>query len=432
MKIFISDLHLLSEEWVRQGYRSITEEDVQSLWDDIKDKVVTVNENGKPIKKKVEDAKCSIELVILGDFIDVIRDPTWLWSLKRKVLQKSLKEEFKNDDWKEVVKEIVDLNLKVHEKFFNKLRALFGDSAANRNITYIMGNHDRLINFVPEACRNIRKSLGHDPKDVSPFEGEKSWPELGIYAEHGHKGDTDNYITGCEIDHTKIPLGDRIVLLLINGFPIQVSKPDIMVTIKSKGYRMLPDYLGEFMAELDNLRPTTLAPEWMGYARQRFRSERYKEIETAWKKQHKELKENVPWWKFSERGKVDALRIVTTKPKLAKIAKKIYKFTDSTFSRTLKLSQEKDYRFFICGHTHEPCIKLLDERKYRRRYYLNTGTWRHRIIMSSAPNVEISFAPIRTFNYLLFYEENERPMDASEMDKRFELCDISSELGEFI
>jgi len=430
MKIFISDIHLLTEEPVSYGYRPISEADVKALWDDIKDKKVWAGAEWK----KVKDTQCPIELIILGDFIDVIRDPEWLWSSRQKVLQESLRQNFRNEDWKKVVKEIVDYHTR--GPIFARLKELFGNPDLGRKIIYVVGNHDRLINFIPEACYSIRKALGQENPDPTRFDSEYICPELGIYAEHGHKVDSYNYETGCDEDPSKIPIGDLIVWLLINAFPARVSRRGLPITVPDKGDFIIPDGLGQFMAELDNLRPTTLAPEWIEYSYPRFQLDHtFNEIKQAWEEQFKELSKNLPFWKLH---KILPLRFAAS-GKLAKSFKKMYEklaellgWGDPNLCQALRYAREKEkYRYFIFGHTHEACVKLLEERNDERKYYLNTGTWRRRIIMSSAPCGKIAFAPIKTFNYLLFYESAERPPNSSEMDKRFELCDLSTGIGEY-
>ena len=419
MKIFISDLHLTSKGTLSKG-------DITALWDDIKDRVDYKN--------------CPIELVILGDFFDILKDPMWrlpdLWG----ILPESINKNFKNQEGQDAVKKIVEKTINGNSGFFDELRNKFGpQSDRESKITYVVGNHDRLINFVPEARIMIRARLGQEQCD-GQFETEYIRPELKIYATHGHQHDAYNF----KRDSNQIPVGDLIVWILINGFQVFSKKP-ISITNLDGSMEFMPDYLTKFFDKLDNLFPHDVVPEFIAYSKSRFdlSADDFKKIQEFWKDQYGKLQKELLKKSWKELKLILPFRFaVKIKPAnhtVKKITDTFLKMLSPVYKRwvlklqdqeqwTLKfLKEKKNFQYFIMGHTHEACVKLLEKCDYLPRYYLNTGTIGRRIIKSFSSKSEAAFIPVGMFNYLLFYEPSDQ-----KTPKIFELCNLFSGLDRFI
>jgi hypothetical protein len=69
-------------------------------------------------------------------------------------------------------------------------------------------------------------------------------------------------------------------------------------------------------------------------------------------------------------------------------------------------------RYLLYGHTHDPVIHPLRRLNGNDNIYINTGTWRERIIKTAAfDDSPPQFVPLNQITYVVFYnaEEEDTP-----------------------
>lgn len=387
MKVFISDIHLTDGT---TGAPNITLNDVDFFWNDI----------------QVEGIKeQNIELIILGDFIDCIRSLKWKgktqpWSTDAKADQTTA----------QIVNDILCKNKQV----VDKLKNLFSG-----RITYIVGNHDRLIWQVKYAKNLVQNALGLKPEDIRL---EYSDDSLGIHAVHGNQVDVYN---SFDFSKREAPIGDAIVTLLINRFPEEVGK------------KLQDNKLKRALQEIDNLRPTLLAPIWIEYNIAHLSKSKRESVKKVWQGLVEDFYKNdfvADWFDrydvwYNPVDKADKLQFAfehfTEAPmkkvldKLIEIRNDFFKPKDDFIKGAAKDMDTKKSRYTLYGHTHEKALHLLGEDNGRGKFYLNTGTWRRRIILGEARKRTPFFSSIKTISYVVFYDDKEKKVTGRE----FELWD---------
>ena len=201
MLVFISDIHLTdgsSGETIKSTAFKIFSDNLKQLI--------------KSVKKSsnLEEVK----LALLGDIFDVIRSTKW------------------NDPtvtvrpWDEPGKSQEDVLLNIlsgiHAKnqdslnYFDDLRKFAKDEGILFDITYVIGNHDWLINRYQSSRNLIAKRLGLPSNDAPKFPEELFVPAYKTYARHGDIYDSFNYMNN---NRDTSSIGDAIVIELLNKYP---------------------------------------------------------------------------------------------------------------------------------------------------------------------------------------------------------------------
>jgi UDP-2,3-diacylglucosamine pyrophosphatase LpxH len=384
-KVFISDIHLSD---TTTGDHNITLNTLRGFWNDIERDVFDAGGHEK------------LELVVLGDFIDIIRSTRWKGKMQPWADKKIIKV---------TVDAIVQDVLEKNKPVFDELKSY--KKELGTTLTYVMGNHDRLINS--EGYDDIRKkiqvALGHDPT------GEKfpwTYPagDLPIYAAHGNDYDVYNMTINIENPEGDAlnPLGDAIVTLLINLYPQKV-------------YDLQNDKnIFEKLQEIDNLRPSSIAPFWIHYV-----SNERKDLKNILQEQWESLLEvfsGKPFVsKWAEKHWDDYFKLkkgldCLTSTSMAKLYEKFSGFfnQEDLYAKQAmaRISRTCDYVLF--GHTHESYAQLLDVRNGKEKYYINTGTWRKRIVPSKYKKGDIVFGSQRSVDYVLFTIDDAKPNEIKE------------------
>lgn len=386
MKVFISDIHLTDET---TGAHNISERDIDFFWNDIQ-----VDEINKE----------SIDLIILGDFFDCIRSTKWgetqPWGKDAKTEKTA----------EEIVQDIISKNTKA----IGKLRSLFPG-----RITYVIGNHDRLIWQVPGAKKEVCKAFGLNEDRIKLEYSDKS---LGIYAVHGNHNDVYN---SFDFSKPETPIGDAIVTLLINRFPEEVEK------------ELKDPELKKALQDIDNLRPTLLAPIWIEYNIRDLPEDKSKKVKEIWQGLVDKFYKNdfvADWFKrydtwINPVDKADKLQFAFEHftessmkkmlDKLMEIRNDFFKPKDEYIVGAAKDMDRKNHRYVVYGHTHEKASHLLGVEGKDGKFYLNTGTWRRRVVLGEVRRLKPFFSSIKTLSYVVFYDENEKQRTGS----NFELWD---------
>jgi UDP-2,3-diacylglucosamine pyrophosphatase LpxH len=371
MIILISDLHLSDDP----AHSTLN---VGRLLDHLKH--VIDGARGKGIRE--------ITLVLLGDIFETLRSVVWV---ERRLRPWEGCTAAHVDAVSEIVRRIVAAN----EVFFERLSALVEAAEGHLHLLYIPGNHDRLMNtemgagargLILSKLPSLRASDGKpfsDPDDRFPKQLVDE--EHQLVARHGHEFDPAN-----RYEDGRAAVGDAVVIEFVQRLPMRVRQ---RLPMKED------DDTLSFLDEMDNVRPHSLKVlvDWMHASlagRKDIRARVVKEVENALGETLDEilaLKRSVSFGSFAgvER-RVDlllqALRGLNRRTTLKTIARVLPGDSSAppypTFALdVLRLSQSLGgkFRYFVCGHTHDPVVVPLDPGRPvadRARHYINTGTWR--------------------------------------------------------
>lgn len=364
-----------------------------------------------------------LEVVLLGDIFDVIRSKKWSLSSVRPWTD----EKEKQDALEQCTIDIVDAicasnkNIKsINEKDLKKKLKDEKGLDIEVKITYIIGNHDWLINRYPETRRKIADFLGLDNPgkyEFEKFHEDGYWHDYSVYARHGDRYDEFNF-TG---DRDRSSLGDAVVIELLNRFPETVKKD-----LAAKGISE-PDLVME-LEEIDNVRPVLDAPAWrLGKCRLAKSEEAFEIVKTAWNSLVDDffripyIKKQDKWW--SPADSVDKLQYllkissgltleqITSLP-LNMVAR--FRNGSKNYCKRANSEAPRDtIKFILYGHTHDHEMIPLDilpkaSGNSLEKMYINTGTWRkvHTKVAIDEENIEFCAWNVMTF--VAFYLQDER------------------------
>ena len=340
------------------------------------------------------------EIVFVGDLFDIVRSPRWLEGNARPYQDPSPESVTK-------VEEIVAATLERESAFFEILRGLVTSGALE--LTYILGNHDRLLRFAPEARRSIWKAMtGRD--EAIEFPNEKVFPDHGVLAHHGHTGD---FI--CYGREGSAPVGDAIGLELIVRFPPLLRE------------RLTVDDPIE-LDDIDDVRPIYAVPAWVRQLGQ-YRKGIIHPLHKTWTQLVDEFLTNPfvkDWMKqqrktlsFDPGRKLKLLLELSTGRIMGKTQDKrltqLYKVFQHTFdgrfaARAADRLVDKDYRglqYVVNGHSHFPSMTPLGHIGGKPSCYFNTGTWR--TVHQIGTNMEgrPTFIAYDAMSYLVFFPSDD-------------------------
>lgn len=400
-KVFISDIHLSD---TTTGDHNITAEALEGFWNDIQGDI----NNAGGVEK--------LEIIILGDFIDIIRSTRWTGNIQPWAKD--------SDEKKDIVADIMSEVMKKNKPVFDMLNDY---TKKKVKITYIMGNHDRLINS--EGYESVRESI-RDAVGITPAKdkGEPfpwKYHEKPIYAVHGNDYDVYNKTEGNEL-----PVGDAIVTLLINQYPEMVYAAQKDNDIRAK------------LQEIDNLRPSTITPYWIDHVKMSLQPDKQKLLVDTWKVLSEEFFNNgfvKDWLRKHDYWSLlpdaaDKLEIAfkhfanatleRVYEKFLEIKRDFIKETDQNAVEALKLSDTYECDYVLFGHTHESYIQLLNVKDGKEKYYINTGTWRRRIVSGGYKKKQILFGQQESIDYVLFRIDDDNKIQG------FQLWNGTSNRGE--
>jgi UDP-2,3-diacylglucosamine pyrophosphatase LpxH len=199
MLVFLSDVHMTdgsSGETIKPTAFRIVAENICKMADTV-----------KPLEE--------IRMVLLGDIFDIIRSAQWLAGAVRP--------------WDaagplqgQIVRRILDDIITNNQKslgYFDNLREYAAKMGVPFDITYVIGNHDWLVNRYPDCRAAAAKALGIAAGGV-PFPSQLFEPGYKVFARHGDYYDEFNY-TG---DRDASSIGDAIVIELLNRYPQEAAR----------------------------------------------------------------------------------------------------------------------------------------------------------------------------------------------------------------
>lgn len=431
MLAFISDLHLTdgsSGETIRDGAFRIYFERLREMAYN-----ASFRNNGKykPIER--------IDLILLGDILDVIRSTSWLETQVRPW-----------DDPEAIASQVASITdgiIKNNQTSLAILKSLSKDAidlppatvdgvpqknAKKRmpvkvRLHYMVGNHDWFYHLPGCDYDNVRakivESIGleNDPKQPFPHDPSESdeitklFTEHNVFARHGDSFDSYNF----EGERDKSSLGDAIVIELIGKFP---------ETVKNESQGTLPDEFHVLLREIDNVRPVTMAPVWIdGLARRLLAQPEQQLVKKIWNRMVDEFF-NIPFVKsrdswlnpLDDVDKLQAVLRITQSASFDRLSGVSTWLRDKLSSREKYYSnalserafKSKSARFIVYGHTHQPEIVPLDAscvgNTRCNQMYFNSGTWRqvHELALSNPDEME--FIGYNVMTYLAFFKDDER------------------------
>ncbi|MEM9074703.1 MAG: hypothetical protein AAGE52_39775, partial [Myxococcota bacterium] len=339
-------------------------------------------------------------LVFVGDLFDLVRSPTWLDGAFRPYHEPGA-------EIAEIVLNVVERILEREADFFAAIRSRVESGALS--VTYLLGNHDRLLGFAPAARRRIWHALTGRDEDVE-FEREIEFREHGVLAYHGHHSDPIN----MSPEH-QATIGDAIGLELITRFPRMVK-------------RLLPETTthAELLDDIDDVRPVYAVPAWvrqLGIVDRQLLKPAGKTwtalvedflsrpFVRRWMRQRRGVEQKR--FGFDTGQKLRLLLELSTKRVVAKGSDqrltKVYKVLQHGFDGKManygidELRSRKRLRYVVNGHSHFASMVPLGTVDGNAAVYFNTGTWRTVHQIGNLAGGRPSFLPYDAMSYLVFF-----------------------------
>ena len=443
MLVIISDLHLTDG----QTGETIKHDAFRKLRQRIKDLAYDASFRPGDEKewwktyKPIEE----VDVLLLGDILDIIRSPTWLkdndarpWSktespefiAKVKQINDGILEHEENRLSMRELRRLKELTLSKDGRHRDK-----DPQPVKVNIHYMVGNHDWFYHLKGGAYDAIRKQvvdamgLANDPGEPFPHDvytedtaSARAIREVlerhRVCARHGDIFDDFNF----EKDRDASSLGDAIVVELLGRFPEEVEK--------ELGDELPAETLANFK-ELDNVKPYAVIPGWINGLLDRTVTD--KSVRTKVKKIWDRVAEDFlkvdfvadhdkPWWQGPDI--VDLLQAGLklaegfSLQKIGNLALKYYKKAGSSEASYYKSAlEETPYKngtadFVVYGHTHDYEVVPLNVRRtdagVLRQLYINSGTWRrvHKLVKQDPDSLQFYDWDVMT--YLAFFQGDER------------------------
>jgi UDP-2,3-diacylglucosamine pyrophosphatase LpxH len=342
------------------------------------------------------------------------------------------------------------------ESFIHKIKQVMEDNF-RVEIIYLPGNHDRLCNLYPSLRDWLREQLNLTV-DVHTVEGEPTgdwWypyqfrdEAYGVFARHGHEYDPWNYGNPHDFPHVsgdyprveqlQVPIGDVIA----TEFAVKVPK-----LLREREFPYKQEVI-ENIEQMDNVRPASSVFEFfLSDVRNRTDEIVRNELENAFDQALKDLVDILKQhWQYPETlGGMIArvfsapqLKWFCTNPHLMPYVERLFerlspyfgmveeRLTDPTKDIHTRAAyneriwkQDNRIRYILYGHTHNPLIHPLELRNNggtigeAESVYINTGTWRNRILRTVAFDQSLEesprFVPLQQLTYVVFYREDEDP-----------------------
>jgi len=432
MLVIISDLHLTDGT----SGSTISPGAFQLLGERLTDLAIGASQRRDGTYRPIE----RVDLLLLGDVLDVIRSSRWLQSRVRPW-----------DDWSspalfEMASQITADILRRNEEALSEFRKLATQGVlippATRDgrpadghaapvpvhIHYMVGNHDWFYHLPGENYTRLRRQIalhmGLATSPDAPFPHEawecnellQSMRRHKVFARHGDVYDPFNY----EGDRNASSLGDAVVIELLNRFGAQVAR---------ELSEDLPESAIAGIREIDNIRPLLLVPVWIDGLLERScpHPATRKQVKKVWDAladeflQHPFVHQRDTWCpvdivdglqkalKFSRRLSVGWA---------SWIAQWMWQLrgadNSSYFQHALS---EQDFRnrrakHIVYGHTHYHETVPLDasfaEGYVLNQAYFNSGTWRRVYEQTRFAPHEHEFIAGDALTYLAFFKDDER------------------------
>lgn len=310
------------------------------------------------------------------------------------------------------------------------------------DLYYLPGNHDRLADATPAIRREVRRLLGLIG-DGAPFPNVRSFDDPRVLVRHGHEYDRYNFSadhTSAEVFPVELPdaeygapaFGDFITVEVASRLPFLFRQ--IHGDNKIQGDEVLSaTYLR--LLEFDDLRPQSalfdflltlpdsisrphIAPEevWKvlvpvvhqlldDICDDPFLRDGLHKLEKKWQPDFIDAAQIFLDTKVWRHGiPLGAARLLNDRVR--------GRSGESTSPAGLAAREETvldgSAQFVVAGHTHNPEVQLLAaDSQHGQRYYVNTGTWRNRILSTFQEGG--GFGNLKSGTYAIFHGSRDNP-----------------------
>jgi UDP-2,3-diacylglucosamine pyrophosphatase LpxH len=432
MLVIISDLHLTdgtSGETIRPGAFRAFRESLREL---------AFDASWRSDKKYVPVD--GIDLVLLGDILDVIRSTRWCGAPSQVRPWGDQNDPRFSDMVSRITKEVVRNN----QESLNILKSLHnpeimslpptseeGGAAVKPlsrvpvpvRIHYLVGNHDWFFHLKGPAHDAIRKmivdAIGLENSPNAPFPHEpfdspaieKIYRDHRVFARHGDIFDSSNY----EHSRDASSLGDAIVVELLDKFG---------VVVRQRLGNRLPDACDAGLKEIDNVRPLSIIPIWVdGLLENTCTPVLAEEIKGIWNElvdeflrldfiKARPFGSSLPIklaFKISSELPMSGLSDVAAwfNAKFGGRADSFYPYAMHEKSFT-----EGWAKFIVYGHTHHyeivPLQCVQQGNTLTNQIYINSGTWRPVHELARFHPGQKHFVGYHVMTYLSFFKDDER------------------------
>lgn len=382
-----------------------------------------------------------IDLVLLGDTLDLMRSPRWLRRDVRPWSDSSASE------LTQTLTAIIDDVLAANEPALSVLRSFATSTGvcvapAGRKgqpqfqappqpvsvrTYYLVGNTDWPLHIAGRAYDLMRQKIAHHMGLANslnvpfPHDARESEVVLESFRRHrvfGRHGDVFDPIHFAE-DRSTSSLGDAIVIDLVGRFQLQVEE------LKQEA----PPALLAGLNELNHIRPVLLTPPWIeGLLERTCPSPALKkQIKRTWDRladeflQLKLVREQDAW---SPSELIDGLERAL---KFSKRPSQGWAGKIAAWMNSLRGAKSGSYcehalaepefrnrraRYIVYGHTHGPETVPLDasfaDGYVLNQLYFNTGTWQRVYQPTHLGPADHEFIPAENMTFLAFFEGDER------------------------
>jgi UDP-2,3-diacylglucosamine pyrophosphatase LpxH len=298
-------------------------------------------------------------------------------------------------------------------------------------IEYIPGNHDRPANGTPAIRAKVRELLGMK-SGTARFPNYLVLEDPRALIRHGHEYDPYNFaVDYCDADSIPLhiprehydgaTLGDFITIDVVARLPVEFRKvhsPEGILAdhVKRAVYRRL--------LEFEDVRPQSALLEFLLKMPKKDFSE-----EDVWNVLEPVVQNIVDdlhshpvlhywirrWGKSWRPDRTDLARLALKAQSLRKgisltEARLLSRMAGEADISVLdcvakeEAVREEKVHAVVCGHTHKPTLELAAMHGSRECYFMDVGTWRHRIPVA---HDESGFGIMKSLTYLILYRSRE-------------------------
>ena len=283
------------------------------------------------------------------------------------------------------------------------------------HLHFLPGNHDRHANGTPAIRRKVRQLLGM-PDSAAPFPNAIPFQVERTLVRHGHEYDYINFnqdLRGQEriplhlnsADYMAAPVGDFVAL----NFAARLG-PLFRSYHSDEGIRRDPLLRRVYLRilEFDDLRPQSAALNFMlnipnlSFTHREIWS---RALEPVAKLLLDELHDHpflLTWLdRLDKKWQLDTVDIVQGVLKLQpwsilgvplgvlqEASDKALSTAETNHQAVALAARESviqtgEMLYVVAGHTHRPEVALLKSDQHGERYYVDTGTWRNRVLATA-------------------------------------------------
>lgn len=369
-----------------------------------------------------------LNIVFLGDIFDLLRTGHWNSTQLRPWSEDGKLDDVINEITRCITANAPNLEAINHLKqFLQKI----SESGVPVGVEYLPGNHDRMINQSATSIESITRFLGIQKQDSDKFPVQKLWEDHRVFARHGEMYDPVNY-EGEE----KAPLGDAIVIDLLNKFMEEIKKE--FGTADSK------EILFE-IGEIDNVRPLIDIPAYINNVCRKHGGDPIaRRVKKIWDRLAVEFvrsdvlsrRDKILKWDIA--NTVRAALFLTRRFSNGRIADLLSNqrlrdlFAGETYLAKKAASEEavKEGKadFVVYGHTHRQAMVPLTgwdgAGTPKESFYFNTGTWRRVFQKARHGKSRNDFARWNVMSFVCIFKDGER-VATDGKQRRFEMWTAS-------